>query len=482
MTRWLVTISCALACAKAAPSRSATADTAGGGAPAVVLETPDHRPSSFSPSPFVPPRIIERRLQNGIRVLVVVERTLPIVHIELVVRRGAADAPPGVASFTSELMIGREVVLLGAAWNSWVGYDAFGVSLRGITPEWTSNLPQETFSKLASGLRQPELTAARVESERRRRLSGFPRPPFDTEHRLSRAIRGAFYPPGHPHRTATTGVDARVPEVLVDDIREFLASQVTPEQVALVAVGDVALESFLDSVRTAFGGWTGTARARADLPEIVDRTPGGPPLTLIDSRGLARAHVTLVARGAPSGSDDVPALTVLDSLLGTSFVGRLHLSLRDEHGYTYSASSRLNSVRGGGYVEVQTTIGRSDLVVAITELRGEIARLAATPLDENTLAREKSKLLRQLPFEFASLEATVEALSWLAAYDLPTDEHTRRGERISRVTTEDLLRVAKQYLDPSQLRWFVVTDATAVQKDLARLGLGPAHVVGERDP
>jgi zinc protease len=76
--------------------------------PEAARITPDAPFRANAPAPdgtvrFTPPRVVEAKLKNGLRVLVVERHELPVVSVRLVVAVGAGDVPgakPGVVNFT----------------------------------------------------------------------------------------------------------------------------------------------------------------------------------------------------------------------------------------------------------------------------------------------------------------------------------------------------------------------------------------------
>ena len=81
----------------------------------------------------------------------------------------------------------------------------------------------------------------------------------------------------------------------------------------------------------------------------VSRTPvpAAPQLTarqvsIVDMPAAEQSQIRIGWVGVPRSTPDYFPLQVLNTILGGSFTSRLNQNLREEHGYTYGASSRFD--------------------------------------------------------------------------------------------------------------------------------------------
>src|SRR5690606_3252157 len=133
---------------------------------------PTEPPQLGAPDPLRVPPVVERRLSNGLRVLVVEHRELPLVTATLAVRTGSEADPAdraGLATLAADLLdegtssrsaleIAEQAALLGASiWTS-AGWDASTISLRGNTATLDSSL-----ALLSDVLMRPAFPEAELE-------------------------------------------------------------------------------------------------------------------------------------------------------------------------------------------------------------------------------------------------------------------------------------------------------------------------------
>jgi zinc protease len=82
-------------------------------------------------------------------------------------------------------------------------------------------------------------------------------------------------------------------------------------------------------------------------------------------------------------------------------------------------------------------------------------------------------LIQGLPARFASVSAINNAITTLAVQNLPDDYYQTYAGKVSEVTKEDLLRVAKRYIDLSHLAIVIVGDRSVVEAALKATNIAP---------
>ena len=85
----------------------------------------------------------------------------------------------------------------------------------------------------------------------------------------------------------------------------------------------------------------------------------------------------------------------------------------------------------------------------------------------------KDSLIQGLPQRFASVSAISNAITSLVVLGLPDDYYQQYAKNVSAVTKEDLLRVAKQYIDLNHLAIVIVGDRSEVEAGLKATGIAP---------
>lgn len=448
----------------------------------------DFRKSPPPPGPaivFVPPRIEEAKLQNGVRVLVVERRELPIVAVEIATDLGADQAPPGVAAFAGAMLVqgtktrsalaySDAMGKIGARFGAAVAYDGGGVSGQSLRPHFA-----EMLELLGDATMHPAFKRAEVERERARRITSLAqmndRPPA----LLSIALGEALYPEGHPYRTKEIGTEDALRKIRPADLARYHAAAFRPDHTTVAIAGDISRADAVREVERVLGAWKsapGAAPPAAAPPAPPAPPAGQAPILIVDRKGLTQSVLTVALPGVPRSTPDYEAILVMNAILGGQFSSRLNLNLREKHAYTYGAHSHFDMRHGPGPFSAGGAIVRESTGPAVQETLAEIRRIREQPVSPEELADAKSHLIQALPARFESALTTASTLAALAMYHLPLDEFATRVAKIQRVTAADVQRVARATLIPDRLRVVMVADAAAVQAQLSALGLGAADI------
>ena len=436
------------------------------------------------PAPlFTFPSIEKSSRPNGLRVWTVQHPSVPVVTLMLLVRRGAADDPPGkegLAALTVDMLDegsgGRSAIqmhealaTIGAQLDADIGSDAALMSVTAL-----SRFTAAALTLLADMVARPSLSEedfVRVRQLRLHRLTQIRDVPGAVADRaFVRLLFGA-----HPYGHTPLGNEQALASLSIDDVRAFHAALLRPGDATLVAVGDCAHDTICGQVADAFAGWEGAAASGVPAATVL---PHPARLNVVPRPGAPQSELRLghvaVARNTP----DYHALVAANMVLGGQFVSRINMNLRTEKGITYGARTSFDFRRLPGPFALQVSVQTAATAVAIEESLGEIAAIRGPrPVTPPELALGIAALTRGYARNFETAEQVARAVTQLALYDLPDDYFAQFVPRVERVTSEDVTRVAARYLDPARLTALVVGDFDAIAPDLARLELGEPVVL-----
>jgi zinc protease len=223
-------------------------------------------------------------------------------------------------------------------------------------------------------------------------------------------------------------------------------------------------------VEKHFGGWTGSG---APLPP-----PAAPPpamsrrMLLVDKPGAPQSSLAIGQPGVPRSSPDHVPLEVMNNVLGGLFSSRINLNLREQHGYSYGASSGFSFRRGPGPFSVDASVRADATADAVSEVFREFDRMRNEPVTPAELSLAKDSWQRSLAGFFETSAQSVSSIAQLYMYGLPPDYYVSLPAHIASIDTEQVQRVARQYLDPAHMTVVVVGDRRKVEPGLAALKLG----------
>ena len=170
----------------------------------------------------------------------------------------------------------------------------------------------------------------------------------------------------------------------------------------------------------------------------------------------------------------------MNTMLGGLFSSRINMNLREQHGYTYGASSFFWFYRGTGpfiaYAQVRTDV----TAPATEQLFKELDGIHTNPLTAAELRQAKDSIIRSLPGDFESDSDVNSQLADLWLYNLPLDYYTSLPARIEAVTSADAVDAANKYIHPENLLVIEVGDKSKIEQSLKDLKLGPVEEWSEK--
>ncbi len=269
-----------------------------------------------------------------------------------------------------------------------------------------------------------------------------------------------------------------------DDVVAFHKAYYQPGRALVTVVGDMTAGRGEAGHREGARGVG--RRAVSGRPSRIPPAAEPKPTTifLVDKPGAAQSTFAIGRPGPPRNTPDYYALQVMNTMLGGMFQSRLNANIREEKGYSYGVGSSFAYGRGPGAVPHRRRHRdgqeRRALVEFMKELKGI---LGARPVTDDELGVAKDALIQRLPATFASVTSINSALTTLWTQALPDDYYQQYAKKIAAITRDDVVRVAKKYIDVDQLAIVIVGDRKAIEAPLKAADIAPiVHYDIEGDP
>lgn len=422
------------------------------------------------------------KLQNGLTVVYNYRPGLPVAAAQLVFNTGSGANPvekPGLASFTANMLqqgtatrnatqISDETALLGATLSSNASMDGSTVGTSSLTKNFSGAL-----DLVADIVLHPAFPPEEVERRRASRLAAFADDRGNPNIIVSRTGVSALFGPHHPFGYDNAGTEESIKAMSREDMMNFWKTHYVPNNAALVVAGNIPVDDLKALAESKFAAWKSG--------EVPPTQIGAPETTkarivIVDRPGAQQTMVRLMQLGVGRATPDYPAIEVMNSELGGLFSSRINLNLREEHGYTYGASSVFVYRRSQGYFLTGGGIRTDATGPAVTEMLKEIQRMIDTPMTAGELSLAKDSQSRSLPGLFEAGNEAAGALAEIFLYDFPPDYYAKLPERLSAVSAQDAEEAAKKYLHPGRMILICVGDRAKIEPQLAKLDLGAIEI------
>ena len=427
------------------------------------------------------PTWTKSRLANGAELVVIEKHELPLVAFSINFIGGATTFEPagklGVASFAASMLregtttrtgeqLSDAMQMLGTSIGVGVGAESGTITFTSLKDKL-----EPTLALLADMLVNPTFPADALERLRAQRLVALTQAKEQPNAIVSNVFQKVVYGDAHPYGRVVT--EQTVKAITRDDVVNFHRNYFRPGRAVITVAGDVNPAQVKAMVERALTQWpAGGERPTFTYPAA----PAGKPraIYLVDKPGSAQSVFQLGLPGPSRDTPDYYAITVMNHILGGLFQSRLNHNIREVKGWSYGVGSGFAFGRGPGAFEagggVVTAKTDSALIEFMSELRGV---QGGRPFTADEIKQGKESLIQSLPARFATVNGTGSAVSSIFVQGLPETYYHDFAARINAVSSEDLVRVARRYIDLEKINLVIVGDRAKIEAPLRATGIAP---------
>jgi Predicted Zn-dependent peptidases len=256
-----------------------------------------------------------------------------------------------------------------------------------------------------------------------------------------------------------------------DDLIALHKKYVYPNNVILSFVGDFDTAAMEQKLRAAFGSWAKGPQALTAAP--TGGTPAKTGVYFVAKDDVTQSNIYVVhgGTGVLRSSPDFYAMQVMNEILSGGFSGRLFNDIRTQRGLAYGVSGGIDTMfdrPGLFHIWMGTKSGST--VEAVNALRIDLADLQSKPFTPAELDQAKESILNAYVFTADSKAKILAQRVNLEFYSYPADYYQKYPAKLQAVTADDVARVAKKYVQSSQVSVLVVGKEKDFDKPLSTLG------------
>jgi zinc protease len=320
-------------------------------------------------------------LENGLRIVLVEKRGLPLIAISAAVDVGVKDEPAGAGGLLHVLEhcilfrgtqnrsgaeVGRDVRQNGAYFNANTGLDtvSFDISLPSDRADF--GLANQREILFDFDVSEEELAIEKeVILEELRMIAD------DPWKRSASLVAKALFP-GHPYGRPVTGTEEDIRALTPQRVKEFHAAYFVPGNVALAVVGDLPIETMEAKVRAVFGPVPRGAPARYSRPEkarLLEKS-----VEIRDEIDVKEAYLAIGFVGPDYNDRNRYAVDLLAEILGRGINPMLNSALRARRDLVQTVSMSYVPLRSAGIIMAVFSLDPKDIRMARSEALGFLRR------------------------------------------------------------------------------------------------------------
>ncbi len=399
-------------------------------------------------------RVIARTLSNGIRVVIVPDDSNPAISFRIALlggKRFENKSNEGIMNFIAnmvtkgtsamnEVQISRKVEDMGGRLSGFSGYDSFGLSAT-----FFSRYLDEGLELLGQIYKDPTFPQDKLERERALIINRIKTQPDRPVQYAINVLNETFFG-SHPYGFDKEGTVATVAAFTADDLKQTYQRFTVPSNTVITAVGAMDPDKAMERITEIFGK---IPARKLDAPQV----PQEKPLTSVREKVVliprAKAHLGIGFPGTTLSSADRYPMEVLSNILSGQG-GRLFLQLRDKESLAYSVTSFVRPGVDPGVFAFYMACDETKAERGVKGLFEEIDRVRTGNISQDEIKRAINNLIGTHLISLQSSWSRAENMALNNLYGLGLDYDAEHIKKISEVKPEDVLRVAKKYLDPAK--------------------------------
>jgi zinc protease len=423
--------------------------------------------------------IAQYRLKsNGMPILLVPDRAAPVITFMVVYHVGSRNEAPGntgSAHLLEHMIFNKSTENFGRArghktfqevlYEAGADFSSTNMTTWYDRMNGYSTLPSDKL-ELAMKIEADRLGRGLILDEERQSEMSVVRNEFEIgENNPSQALFKALQAitiTAHPYRWSTIGYRSDIEGVTTEKLREHYRNFFHPDNSHAILVGDFDPSSALAMFDREFGAFP---RSEKPIPQVITVEPPqqGERRVVVRRPGALKLVQMAYMRPGALDPDFIPA-EVLATILGTGISSRLHRAVVETRLAT-AVSSWNPAFRDPYPMLFFATVSDESTHAAVEEaIKATLYEIAAGGVTAEELRRAQEQIevavvrSRDGTWPFASaLGEAVASADWKWFIDYV--------DRVRRVTTEDIQRIAAKYLvaERANVGWFepVAADATA---------------------
>lgn len=445
---------------------------------------PSVKDLKFPPlKPIRIPDVATFTLPNGMKVYLLEDRELPLISGVARVRTGNLFDPAGktgLATLTGMAMrTGGTKAKTGDQWNE---------ELENVAASVESHIDETSGTVSFSALKEnvdpvmaifkdamaaPEFPQDMIDLAKVQLRGGIARRNDDaqdlSQREFSNIVYGNDTPYGWQEEYSTVARIART------DLQDFHRRYFFPKNVLLAVWGDFDTAEMKSKLERLFADWTVEQPAVPPFPKV--RTKTDPGVYLAVKKDVTQTFFAIGQLSGEMRDPDYPALEVMADILGGGFQSRLFQRVRTKMGAAYDIGADWDAnYDHPGLFQISGSTKSISTVETVKAIQEEVERIRSAAVSDEELKSAKDTALNGLVFAYDTKTKTLGRMLGYEYYGYPKDFIQQYQKALAAVTREDVLRVAKQHLDPASFAVVAVGNPEGFAKPLESLG-GPVHQI-----
>ncbi|MDI9338473.1 MAG: pitrilysin family protein [Alphaproteobacteria bacterium] len=422
--------------------------------------------------PFELKKVDSFSLKNGLLVLVVENRKLPVVTAELLV-----DIFPVKEGDRAGLLefIFPDMLKAGTRTKTKAKIDDQIDETGGYLNSLGTNLQayslKRNFDSLLSIMSDiclnPTFPVVELDKLKKIKISEIEAGKDDSAKIAYNVKKAIMYGKNHPYGEVAT--KETIQKISQNDLKIFYNNYFRPNISYLVLVGDINVTEAKKWAEKYFGTWEkkDVLFPTIDFPKIPTQTN----VAIVHRPQAVQSQIEIFHPiDLPFNSSEVISSKVLNQIMGGTGKSRLFLNLCEKYDFSNATYSELKPDRFVGSFSASASVFNEKVDSALEEFLYEFKKVDTQIVTTKELVNAKNYLTGSFNRSFEDdRQIAIQALNFIR-YDLPQDYYKNYIKRIMAVRTEDVRHSAQDYINSEYMTLLVVGNSVDFMPEISRFG------------
>jgi zinc protease len=420
---------------------------------------------------FTLPLFSRYTLSNGLEVYFIKKTELPIVRLKLLINSGSRFDPlnkRGLSNLLSmcidegagdydSLQLSDEFEFLGVHFSVHSDSDNTILSLQVLDEKLDPAL--KLFSSI---ILSPHLKEDDFLREKRKVLTHLKQLEDDPEYLADTTFDFLVLGEKNPYSFPTIGTEKKLQLIAVENIREFYNNYISPNNSALIVVGNIEERELINKLGNNLGNWKPN---EVTINKVDQTESSASKVYIVNKKDSVQTEIRTGHISINRNDVDYFQRLLLNTILGGQFTSRINLNLREKHGYTYGARSYFNYYKEAAYFGVSTSVGIENTANALREIYNELKKIKEGVTEEE-LDFAKSSITKRYPLNFETYSQIASNISSKIIYNLPDNYFDTYIERVNAVKKEEVNNTADAFIKADKLITVLSGDSKKIEEQI----------------
>jgi zinc protease len=433
-------------------------------------------PAPGAARPLNLPKVTEKKLPNGLTVVLAPLHNVPKVSAILTFRSATTasdrDAHPGIAQIAASVanegtdtrtskQIKEELRSIGGTLG--LGSDADSTTMSASALSEFSSRLFELMSDVAQHPSYPEAEVKLAQENTIQQIrAGRADAGFLVNERFQKAVFG-----NHPYSFVVAD-EKSINALTRNDLRAFVTKYYIPNAAHLIVVGDIDVDKTFAEIEKAFAGWKSGTVPPEENPAVPTRDKR--EIYFVNRPGSIQSAIYIGNVSIPRKDKDYFAIRTANTIYGGSFYSRLTRNIRESKGYTYSPFSSAQTLAKSGSFFAGAFVRNEVTGPTLLEIFYELDRMRVLPVTDEELNAAKEFSNGNFSIELASQSGLAGRINTIYTFDLDKNFINDFRPKIEGLTTADIQRAAAKYFDTYRAAIVIVGDWEKVKDQVTPFG------------